>query len=101
MSKKQTNNWEKEFFELGQDCCVPHIIDDLPDDAWVNGWFEAFEKVKPFIAKTLQQERAKTVEEFWQEIKVMSGQEHRGKLFMEEIEILKRKFLSTAQKKIK
>ena len=55
MPNKPTNNWEKEFFELSQDCCVPHIIDDLPDDAWVNGWFEAFEKVKPFIAKTIQE----------------------------------------------
>ena len=46
-------NWKKELFNLSQTCAVPASVDIVPDDAWVNGWFEAFGAVEPFIESTL------------------------------------------------
>lgn len=45
----------KAFNEKTQDCEVPEKVDEIPEDAWVNGWFEAMEAAKKFWLPQLHQ----------------------------------------------
>ena len=56
---KLTKEQEEKYFEMTQNCVVPGQIDELPDDAWVSGWFAAMEHSKAFIQEL---ERAREVE---------------------------------------
>lgn len=60
---------EKEWLEMTQDCKVPDPVDSIPEDAWVNGWFEAMKKAESFnrqstlfILKAIKEELVEELE---------------------------------------
>ena len=57
MTPKLTKEQEERHFKMTQNCVVPEQIDELPDDAWVSGWFAAMEHSKAFLAQELERAR--------------------------------------------
>lgn len=47
-------SWEERLFRLSQSCHLPYAVDEVPEDAWVNGWFEAMGSVQPFIRSEIE-----------------------------------------------
>ncbi len=59
MTNQTPDSWEGEFEEMSQRCLVPDVVDDIPEDAWVNGWFKAMEKAKNLTRTQIHQAKAK------------------------------------------